>query len=121
MRLSTLSCATILTAVCDPPGVLMIAQLFAEPSGFGEALVAADVVCVGAGIQDVAHGLARERELLDLSENPVGQRPGLRVHHDHAGRPDLHGDVAAAAREQVDVALHAQNLELSRCPGSSPG
>jgi hypothetical protein len=72
IRLRTLSCAMICTAVCDAPGVLMIVQLYADPRDLGQALVAAGMIGVGAGVEDVAHRLGGWRQALDLGEHALG-------------------------------------------------
>ena len=73
-------------------------------------LVAARVLGVGARVDDVADRF--RAELRDRSEQLVADRRRLRI-DDHDGLvPDLHGRVAARARDHEHVALRRQNLEL---------
>ncbi len=53
-----------------------------------------------------------ELSFLMASSRLIRDRGRLRVDDDNRLVADLHGRVAAAARDHVDVALHGQHLEL---------
>jgi hypothetical protein len=77
-------------------------------------VVAAGVVVTVAGVDDVAQRPALGQRL-DRLDYLVAHRGGAGVHHHHALIGDLHRDVSTGAGNHVDVALHRQDLDLTRC------
>ena len=76
-----------------------------------DRLVAADVIGIGAGVDDVAN--RARRDLLDRRQDVggLGRRAG--IDHDHAIVADLHADVAAAAGDHEEVRAELKDLEAA--------
>ncbi len=72
--------------------------------------VAADVIGVGAGIDDEADGLIGE--LFDRGHHAVGCGEGSGVDDDCAIGAGLHRDIAAGAGDHVEIRADAQDVEF---------
>ena len=81
-------------------------------AGFRQRLVAADMVRVGTGIDDVANGLGRDP--LDGGQHGRGAGRRSGVHDHHAVVAHLHADVAAGAGDDEEVVPDGQHLDAAR-------
>lgn len=79
----------------------------AADDGGHDRRVAADVIRVGAGVDDEANGLVSQ--LANLGDDGRDRVGGWRVHEHHPRLADLHGDVRAANSQHRDVALNGQH------------
>jgi hypothetical protein len=77
-----------------------------------ELLVAAHVVQVGVGVDDVADRLSGE--LSDLGQHQIGPLGEAGVHDHDAVGADLDGDVRTRPRNHVEVGPHLQRFEFHR-------
>jgi len=62
-------------------------------AGFRQGLVAADVIRIGAGVDDVSNGLRRDP--FDRGDDGIGLRGSARIHDDDAVLAHLDADVRA--------------------------
>ena len=81
-------------------------------AGLADRVVAADVVGMQPGIDDVLNRFVGQ--LADRRQHLIRvlREPG--IDHQHPQIADLHGDISARARDHVDVPLHVQNIEILR-------
>ena len=109
MRFSVSSCEMISARAPRPAPTWATPRPEMGAPDCADALVAADVIDVRVGVDDVAH--RPRRQLPQRGQHAPGVVGGARVHDDQAQVTDLHGDVRAGAKDRVDVALHFHGAE----------